>query len=145
MVLTPADLGELIVDVWAPSVGLEVVLDGPADEIDFSHAASVTFLGDRDRDGAVCIDASEGFTRELAAVMFGLPPEDVTVADERDALGEMANVVAGNVKSFADGTVDLALPVSGPAAPRDGAPTPTAVVHARLGGAPVRVAVCLDG
>ena len=143
MVLTPADLGELIADVWAPSVGLEVTLDGPADEDAFAHAASVAFLGDRD--GAVCIDASEGFTRELAAVMFGLPPQDVTVADERDALGEMANVIAGNVKSFTDGTVDLALPVSGPAAPRDGAPNPTAVVHARLGGAPVRVAVCLNG
>lgn len=50
---------------------------------------------------------------ELAMRMLDLPPEEgVTDADIADAIGELVNVVGGNVKSLMPGPSQLSLPMS---------------------------------
>ena len=141
MVLSDDDLRELIEGVWAPSLELPVVAGAPGDPADLAHGAVLRFSGGWN--GHVCIDAADGFARAVAAAMFGLPDADVTTEDARDALGEMANVMGGNVKSYAAGEVDLALPVTG-AAGAHPAGTVAATAWCTIGDSPVRVSVLED-
>jgi chemotaxis protein CheX len=142
MVISDADLRDLIEGVWAPSVGLPVLGTDPVDGAEFAHAATLRFTGGWN--GHVCIDASDGFARALAGLMFGLPDDEVAPEDERDALGEMANVLGGSVKAFAPDEVDLALPVTGDPGTAVADGTPVATSWCELGGAPVRVVVRQD-
>ncbi|MDB5346058.1 MAG: hypothetical protein JWP89_4435 [Schlesneria sp.] len=53
-------------------------------------------------------------TRQLAMLiavrMFSLDPSQIQTDDLYDALGEMANMVGGNVKGIMNGELDLSLP-----------------------------------
>ena len=142
MVLTDDALHDLIESVWAPSVGLPVNGTAPVDDASFAHAATLRFTGGWQ--GHVCIDASDGFARALASVMFGLPEADVSPDDERDALGEMANVLGGNVKTYAEDEVDLELPVTSDPGPRVGVGAPVATATCATDDRPVRIMVCQD-
>lgn len=58
------------------------------------------------------------FTRELAfsgtATVLGMEPDELDPADVRDIIGELANIVGGNIKGFvsdADAEWTLSLPV----------------------------------
>ncbi len=66
------------------------------------NAGSVSFAGDAT--GMVSIHAGDSFSREMAAEMLGMEVEKLEGDEEiRDMLGEMGNIVAGNLKSaFAD-------------------------------------------
>lgn len=46
----------------------------------------------------------------IAAQMFELDPASIQTADLYDALGEIANMVGGNVKGIVNGELDLSLP-----------------------------------
>jgi CheY-specific phosphatase CheX len=46
----------------------------------------------------------------IAAEMFSLDPTSIQTADMFDALGEIANMVGGNVKGIINGELDLSLP-----------------------------------
>ena len=62
------------------------------------NVGSVSFAGDVT--GMVSIHVSETFARELAAEMLGMEAEEVEGDEEvRDMLGEVGNIVGGNLKS----------------------------------------------
>ncbi|MFY0408590.1 chemotaxis protein CheX [Solicola sp. PLA-1-18] len=50
--------------------------------------------------------------RLLAQAMFDLDPDVTSESDVRDAVGELANIVAGNTKSLADSDLALGLPLT---------------------------------
>jgi chemotaxis protein CheX len=49
--------------------------------------------------------------RNVAAALLGVDLDDVTPEDVRDALGELANIIGGNVKSLMPEPAALSLPV----------------------------------
>ncbi|HEX4340476.1 MAG TPA: chemotaxis protein CheX [Polyangiaceae bacterium] len=61
-------------------------------------------------EGAVTICCSPLFARAAAAAMFGLEDTEPSREETRDALGELANVVGGNIKALLPGTTHLSLP-----------------------------------
>jgi chemotaxis protein CheX len=61
-------------------------------------------------EGAVAIRCTAGFARRAAGVMFDTTAEDATAEDVRDALGELANIVGGNLKGILPGPSLLSLP-----------------------------------
>ena len=64
--------------------------------------------------GSVMIGCSEGLAKHAAGTMFDIPPENTTSSDVADAVGELANVLGGNVKGLVPGPSALSLPtVSG--------------------------------
>lgn len=72
--------------------------------------ASVGLHGDFN--GAVHVLCADGTARHIATQMMALSPDDpVDPADVDDALGEVANIIGGNVKSLLDGVEILSLPV----------------------------------
>lgn len=111
MALSRDDINQLICEVWAPSVDLELY---PVDDETGvrEHAAVIEASGAWD--GRVVVRATGSFARAVAANMFGMPRHEVDQEDADDAIGELANVVGGNLKSLLDGgEVDLAVPQLG--------------------------------
>jgi chemotaxis protein CheX len=59
--------------------------------------------------GAVLISCSPDFARLAAKIIFANPGEP-SLADEHDALGEISNMIAGNLKAVLPAPSFLALP-----------------------------------
>jgi len=60
--------------------------------------------------GAIMLQCSPPAARDAAAALFSVSPDDVTQAEVVDAMGEIANMVGGNVKSMLPGPSMLSLP-----------------------------------
>lgn len=61
-------------------------------------------------DGAVIVDCSPALAGELAGLMFGLGPDEVARDQIEDALGELANMIGGNLKALLPPPCSLSLP-----------------------------------
>ena len=111
MALAESDLCELIENIWSSVLGLEVERSGEApaargDECLLTGCVQVRGAWD----GAVILDCSAALAREATALMFGVAPDAETFEDVQDALGELANIVGGNVKSLLPQPCELSLP-----------------------------------
>ena len=62
-------------------------------------------------DGAVAVQCDHGLARHAAMAMLGLTEADVTIEDVRDALGELVNMIGGNLKALLAEPCVLGLPV----------------------------------
>jgi chemotaxis protein CheX len=60
--------------------------------------------------GSVVVECPEQFGRIVAAAMFGSEPDDVTDDELVDVIGELANMIGGNVKALLEGDSSLSLP-----------------------------------
>jgi chemotaxis protein CheX len=60
--------------------------------------------------GSLTVRCSTPMARQIAGALFGLPEQEVTDAEVADAVGEIANIVGGNVKSTLPGPSALSLP-----------------------------------
>jgi len=60
--------------------------------------------------GAVTLECASALARRCAASMFGMDPEMASEAEIKDALGELTNMVGGNIKSLIEGPCQLSLP-----------------------------------
>lgn len=96
--------------VWATTLHMELepgpLLTSP--EREFALVACVQITGAWQ--GAVVIECAPPLARHLAGKLFQIQEGEVTPADMRDALGEIANVVAGNLKARLPGHSSLGLP-----------------------------------
>ena len=61
-------------------------------------------------EGAVTVHCSEALAKALTAAMFMVDPEDTTAEEVADALGELANMVGGNVKALLPEPCRISLP-----------------------------------
>jgi chemotaxis protein CheX len=61
-------------------------------------------------EGAVTVHCSERLAKVLTAAMFMVDPEDTTPEEIGDALGELANMVGGNVKALLPEPCRISLP-----------------------------------
>jgi chemotaxis protein CheX len=77
--------------------------------------------------GAVALSCDIGFASQAAAVMFDLVGSEPTTADMQDALGELTNMVGGNVKALLPETCHLSLPSA-----VEGADYSVRILHSRL-------------
>jgi len=60
--------------------------------------------------GSIMLSCSGSAARDAAAALFSMQPGDVTQNEIIDAIGELANMVGGNVKSMLPGPSVLSLP-----------------------------------
>ena len=61
-------------------------------------------------EGAVTVHCSVGLAKVLTAAMFMVDPQDTTLEEVTDALGELANMVGGNVKALLPEPCRISLP-----------------------------------
>lgn len=98
--------------VWSTMLGLEAVQGGEA-------AEAAAFVTSVDISGAWEGTVSISFTRSLAqkvtAAMLASGEADATLAEVSDVIGELANMVGGNVKGLFPGPCALSIPRVEPA------------------------------
>jgi len=73
-----------------------------------SVAAEVTLAGDWN--GAVRMSCDATTAERLAGTMLGTADEPLPQEDVHDAVGEIVNVIGGNVKGSLEGSTSLGLP-----------------------------------
>jgi chemotaxis protein CheX len=111
-VVSPDDVAIITQDVWASFLQVSIeqiaVDDGPlAGRPSMVGAVRVTDAWF----GAVVLEMTPGLARSVAATMFDSTPEVVTESEIVDALGELTNMVGGNVKSLLPAPSQLSLPI----------------------------------
>ena len=60
--------------------------------------------------GHIVVECSAAASRRVAAALMGVEAGDVTGDDVADALGELANIIGGNIKSMVPAPSALSLP-----------------------------------
>jgi chemotaxis protein CheX len=106
------ELTEITERVWASLVETPLVprqpgQPGPAGgSRTFTGCVQITGAWE----GAVTVHCSEALARALTAAMFMVDPGDTTAEEVTDALGELANMVGGNVKALLPEPCRISLP-----------------------------------
>jgi chemotaxis protein CheX len=103
---------EIVADVWRSFFELDTVDTLSADAGPPPATAvtsAVAFNGAWD--GHLRITAPVGPAAEIAAFMLALEPDDVTEQDMADSLGELVNIIGGNVRGHLPQPNQLGLPV----------------------------------
>lgn len=107
-----ASIHDIARTVFSSVLGLDVE---PADPFRLAPVHQPTLAGVVQISGAwegtVALQASTAFARQAAVAMLALDPGAVTVEDQRDTLGELANIVGGNFKALLPEPCFLSLPV----------------------------------
>jgi chemotaxis protein CheX len=103
-------LAQLTMDVWSALLSLEVqpIPSGTFSNAENSLASCVRIRGAWS--GTVALFCSAEVARQTAAVLFSAKPGEVTIDQMEDVVGEMTNVIGGNLKALAPQPVSLALP-----------------------------------
>jgi chemotaxis protein CheX len=138
---TTEDLEAIAEQVWASYLDMAgtdplIPLPGEALTVDVSASVSVTGAWQ----GHIVVSCSHPASRLAAGELLGVEVDDVTDADIADALGELANVVGGNVKAALPGPSRLGLPEVG-AAPPAGDPADVCRVDVSWRGQPLTISV----
>jgi chemotaxis protein CheX len=111
MELTDLDFAEVVEGVFTGMLGFGLVrthadtlpVPGEARFIGTVHITGAW-------SGSVVVECPEQFGRIVAASMFCSEPDDVTDDELVDVIGELANMIGGNVKALLDGDSLLSLP-----------------------------------
>jgi len=95
--------------VWSTQLGLEIGdADGAARPAGDTMTAAIHINGDFR--GGIRLHCSRVLLRRVTAIMFDLPEAELDDDDERDVIGELTNVVAGNIKAMIPGDNSISLP-----------------------------------
>lgn len=104
-------LSEVVQNIWNTILGLEIY---PSSSITAKSLGSDGLVASLqcsgEWKGIVNLSCSPRFAREAASIMFGKHQLEVNNEDVNNAIGELANVVAGNIKSMLPGECQLSLP-----------------------------------
>ncbi|HYO84930.1 MAG TPA: chemotaxis protein CheX [Dermatophilaceae bacterium] len=110
MQLARDDVVHIVREVWSSMLGLEAhsceetaPYGGPA------MAGSVGISGATDC--LIALQVQTDGARQFAAAMFGLEVTEISDDDVADAVGELTNMVGGNIKSLLPEPSSLSLPV----------------------------------
>ena len=108
---TVDDLREIAEQVWAAYLdpeGVRPLLLGDAREPASAVSASVSLTGGWH--GHVVVTCSAGAARHAAAAFLAMDEGEVSDEDMTDVMGELANIVGGNVKSMLPAATLVSLP-----------------------------------
>jgi chemotaxis protein CheX len=109
---TDEDLLAITEQVWASYLdpeGVSPLIPQPPGAIPRDVSASVSVTGAWR--GHIVIACSQTASRNAAAALLGVELADVTQEDVSDAVGELVNIIGGNVKGLMPEPSALSLPV----------------------------------
>ena len=113
MTIADHDVQRVVEDTWAALLDLAVqpIGAGAPDPTGASPATVTATVGVEGAwSGRAQVSCSRRLALMFAATMLGLRPDQVDEGALTDAIGELANVVTGNLKSLLPVTCRLALP-----------------------------------
>ena len=106
------ELTEITERVWASLVDVPLLPRQPGQPAltpgarTFTSCVQITGAWE----GAVTVHCSEGLAELLTAAMFMVDPGDTSPEEVADALGELANMIGGNVKALLPEPCRISLP-----------------------------------
>lgn len=116
--LTVEAMTELARDTWTSLLADE---DGLLPRLAGGEAASLSAAGSAaiaatvdisgEWNGTACLSCSMAAARRAASVMFGMDEDELSQEEVNDAVGELINVVGGNIKGLLPNPSTLSLPV----------------------------------
>ncbi len=110
MHLSSDDVAQIVQEVWSSMLSLDVQpVDVAEVTDDLAMAGNVGVTGATDC--LISMEVSAEGARHFAAVMFGLDDSDCSDDDIADAIGELTNMIGGNIKSLLPEPSSLSLPV----------------------------------
>lgn len=107
---SPSDIDEIVRGILQGAAGMDAA--GPAPRRkghEERYQAEVRYNGEWC--GRVRIDLSPALARQLASAMQRLPQDDLNEALVMDAVGELANMIAGNLRPLLEGARSVGVPV----------------------------------
>ncbi|HLY18997.1 MAG TPA: chemotaxis protein CheX [Bryobacteraceae bacterium] len=103
------DLANIVQSVFQTMMDTEVeAAEGPGARFPAAITAAVHFAGEWR--GATLVECGTEEARHFAARFMGIPVPGAIDDDVRDVMGELANMVAGNLKSLLPRGVELSMP-----------------------------------
>jgi chemotaxis protein CheX len=111
MEMTDLDFAEVAEGVFTGMLGFELVRthsDTLPDPAETKFIGTVHISGSWA--GSVVVECPEVFGRLVAASMFDSEPSEVADDELVDVIGELANMLGGNVKALLEGESSLSLP-----------------------------------
>jgi chemotaxis protein CheX len=110
-VVTEGDLAEMVEQVWVSYLDPEgvspLVVHGDAKQVSEVHS-TVSITGSWH--GHLVYASSRNAAMKAAAAFLAMEPDEVGQEDISDVLGELANIVGGNVKAMLPAGCFLSLP-----------------------------------
>jgi chemotaxis protein CheX len=110
MMVSELEIVEVADAVWRSMLGIEVYGLDPDTPLEQGPFITATVLISGAFEGGVTLELSSSVGRSLAALMFGMEQDEVTAAETSDAIGELANMVGGNLKALVPQPARLSLP-----------------------------------
>ncbi|MEQ7847067.1 chemotaxis protein CheX [Nocardioides kribbensis] len=105
------DVYAVVEEVWSTFLGTDEPILPEVAPVDRPQEwTAMTTVGGA-WEGAVLVAVTDRLARDVAAAMLALDPADLAPEDVSDALGELVNVIGGNVKSLMPGPSTLSLPL----------------------------------
>ena len=106
MSVTAEDIARIAADVWRDVLSQEI---GPAETATAGELTGCIQITGAFR-GAVVLIVPRGVARAAAVAMFAMEEAGIGADEERDAIGELTNMIGGHVKSMVASPSQLALP-----------------------------------
>ena len=106
------DVQMIVEEVWTSFLGAdEPLLPAAPDELTVGWSAAVTVTGEWH--GMVSVELATDLAEQVARRMLAVPDDVLGTEDEdiADAVGELVNMIGGNVKSLMPGPSVLSLPL----------------------------------
>ncbi|GAA0814387.1 chemotaxis protein CheX [Spirilliplanes yamanashiensis] len=106
-----ADLAEMVEQVWTSYLdpeGVEPLIPVEKGANSSEVHSSVSITGSWQ--GVVVYGSSQEAAKQAAAAFLAMEPDEVSAEDLADVLGELANIVGGNVKAMLPAGCFLSLP-----------------------------------
>lgn len=104
-------------EVWSSFLDLELTAVSPEEAVLVAPVLTAVVTISGAWEGAVLLECPAAHAAAAAACMFSTPTTPPSDEEARDALGELANVVAGNVKSLLPAPSALSMPAVTSAGP----------------------------
>lgn len=112
MHLSSEDVAQIVNEVWSSMLGLPVdLLDVEPRPKIVGDAVSGSVAVSGATDCLICVEMSSEAAQVFGATMFGMEVGEASEDDVSDAIGELTNMVGGNVKSLLPEPSSLSLPV----------------------------------
>ena len=105
------EIFQITESIWESVLGIQVrrrELTGLPAKEEHTLAGCVQITGAWD--GAVALHCDVDLARQVAALMFSMPSESISIEEVQDALGELVNMTGGNLKALLAEPCHLSLP-----------------------------------
>ncbi len=110
MQLLSDDVAAIVQEVWSSMLGLDIApVDAPHHIAGHAIAGSVGVTGASDC--LISMEMGIETAKIVGATMFMMGVDEISMNDVVDAVGEMTNMVGGNIKSLLPEPSTLSLPV----------------------------------